>query len=112
MPRVLNKYFAGDWLAECDRCGGTYLASKIQKEWTGFMVCSECFEHRHSLDFIRVRQDKVTVPFMSPEPADVFITVNYIDTGTTACTGLGRTGAADFGTSDCARADDALEGVL
>ena len=30
--------------AICDRCGFNYPYLELKKEWTGFKVCSECFE--------------------------------------------------------------------
>ena len=34
-------------LAICDRCGFQYKYTSLKKEWTGFRVCSECFEPKH-----------------------------------------------------------------
>lgn len=34
-------------LAICDRCGFRYKYTKLRKEWTGFRVCSECYEPKH-----------------------------------------------------------------
>ena len=34
-------------LAICDRCGFRYPYPKLVKEWTGFRVCSECYEPKH-----------------------------------------------------------------
>ena len=31
-------------LAICDRCGFRYKYTQLKKEWTGFFVCSECYE--------------------------------------------------------------------
>lgn len=59
-------YKSGDWNVICDRCGHKYKASKLQREWTGLMVCSQCFETRHPQDFIRARQDRIVVPWTRP----------------------------------------------
>ena len=38
-------YAAGKYaIAICDRCGFEKKYSQLIKEWTGFMVCSECYE--------------------------------------------------------------------
>ena len=38
-------YAAGKYaIAICDRCGFEKKYSKLINEWTGFMVCSECYE--------------------------------------------------------------------
>ena len=31
----------------CDRCGFRVRYTKMQMEWTGFKVCSECYEPKH-----------------------------------------------------------------
>lgn len=69
-----NYYVSGDWNALCQRCGFKYKASQLKKEWTGLHVCSHCWEPRQPLDLIRVREDKETVSWASPEPTDIFVT--------------------------------------
>ena len=81
-----NYYKSGGWNCICDRCGQKKKASEVRQEWTGFIICTECFETRHPQDFIRARQDKITVPFQRPIPTYVFVSVPYIiywDTGYT-----------------------------
>ena len=42
------------------------------------------FEYRHEQDFVRARQDKISVPFTRPRPVDVFVIVDYgmyVDSG-------------------------------
>lgn len=34
-------------LAICDRCGQQYPYLSVKKEWTGFKVCTECYEPKH-----------------------------------------------------------------
>ena len=36
-------------VAICDRCGFRYKYTQLKKEWTGFRVCSECYEPKHPL---------------------------------------------------------------
>ena len=43
MPYARGKYALGI----CDRCGFQTKYLDLQKEWTGFKVCSECFEPKH-----------------------------------------------------------------
>ena len=31
----------------CDRCGFRYKYLQLKMEWTGFKVCSECYEPKH-----------------------------------------------------------------
>ena len=38
-------YASGKYaIAICDRCGFRYKYTQLRKEWTGFSVCSECYE--------------------------------------------------------------------
>lgn len=92
-------YKSGQWLAVCDRCGFEFLAKDLKKDWQGLMVCSNDYELRNPQDFIRVRPEKITPPWTRPEPEDEFITA--------ACDLWTTQGRADFGTADCARADQA-----
>jgi len=79
-----NYYKSGGWNCICDRCGQKKKASEVRQEWTGFIVCTTCFEYRHPQDFVRARQDKISVPFTRPRPVDVFVIVDYgmyVDSG-------------------------------
>lgn len=71
-------YKSGDWLVICDSCAKKLKASKTKERWDGFRVCSECWEPRHPVDFIRSRADKISVPFTRP-PSDIFVSIPYID---------------------------------
>jgi len=42
----------GDPRAECDRCGIVTHLSELSEEWTGFMVCSDCWEPRHPQEYV------------------------------------------------------------
>lgn len=57
----------GDWNALCDRCGFKFKASELKEEWTGWMVCKECWEPRHPQDFIRGIPDDSSVPWSRPD---------------------------------------------
>lgn len=77
-------YKSGDWLVICDSCSAKIKASKSKERWDGFRVCKDCWEPRHSLDFIRARNDRISVPFSRPQPIDVFVAVPYdmyVDSG-------------------------------
>lgn len=83
-------YKSGDWLVICDSCSKKIKASKSKERWDGFRVCSECWEPRHPMDFIRARADKISVPFTRPQPEDQFVSVTYVSTGDTYCTPTGK----------------------
>lgn len=67
MPNADYLKFDGDWNANCDRCGFKFKASKLKEEWTGFMVCKECWEPRHPQDFLRGVPDDPSVPWTRPD---------------------------------------------
>ena len=56
-------YIAGDWKANCARCGFTFKASELKEEWTTLRVCKTCFEPRHPQDLVRGRSDDSSVPW-------------------------------------------------
>ena len=72
MSRDWN-YKSGDWNIFCDACGKKMKASHAKHRWDGLIVCDEDFEHRHSMDFIKVRPDRITVPFTRPQSTDTYI---------------------------------------
>lgn len=72
-----NYFVSGDWNLICDSCGKKIKASEARQRWDGFMVCKEDYEQRHPQDFVRTKQDKISVPFTRPRPPDVFISVPY-----------------------------------
>jgi hypothetical protein len=90
-----NYYKAGDWLAVCDICGFRFKASKLRKNWKNEMVCEEDFELRHPQEFIRVRPEKIAVPWARPE-TDIMLFICYI---------WARSAYADLAEADCAQAD-------
>ena len=75
-----NYYLSGEFNLTCDRCSKKIKAHQAKHEWTGFIVCGDCYETRHPQDFVRARQDKISVPFTRPRPVDVFTGVTYITT--------------------------------
>ena len=104
-------YKSGDYWIICDVCAKKLKASKSRHRWDGFIVCDSCFEHRHSQDFIKVRQDKITVPFQRPRPADIFTSVSY-QGNTLTCTPISKTGVAGIGVAGCSTTGIELMGTL
>jgi hypothetical protein len=76
--RMPDYYKQGSYNAVCQVCGFYFKAEEIKKRWDGVLACEKDFEHRHPQDFIRARKDGKPLPFVSPEPADTFVTVNYV----------------------------------
>lgn len=91
-----NYYKPGTWNVICQLCGREFKSDEIRKRWDGLMVCSSDYETRHILDFIRTPPDRSSVPYTSPEPADNFINIIYIEM---------TAGQADIGAADGAQAD-------
>ena len=85
-----NYYLSGEFNLTCDRCSKKIKAHQAKHEWTGFIVCGDCYETRHPQDFVRARQDKISVSFSRPIPTLTFTDVPYIDTGNNVCTFSGR----------------------
>ena len=73
MPR--NYLVLGQWNAVCDRCGLEFKSSSLKKEWTGLMVCDKCFEPRHPSTLFNPTTREGSIPWSTPEPADVFVSV-------------------------------------
>lgn len=94
------QYKSGDWYVSCDVCSKQIYASESRKRWDGLIVCSTDFEHRHPQDLLRVRQERVGVPFTRLESPESFVTVNYVVA--LSCTPMTSLGEADRGTADCA----------
>ena len=72
-----NTYISGQWNVICDVCSKKIKSGLAKQRWDGFIVCPEDFEFRHPQDFVRARQDKISVPFSRPIPNEIFIAVNY-----------------------------------
>lgn len=74
-----NHLELGKWNAICDRCGFKKKNDQLKEEWTGLRVCDACFETRHPQTLIKTPEETANIPWSRPEPADVFIEVDYID---------------------------------
>ena len=72
-----NYYISGDHNITCDVCSKKIKMSEAKLRWDGFLVCKDDYEMRHPQDFVRARQDKITVPFTRPIPTLVFTSVGY-----------------------------------
>ena len=73
----MNYYKSGEWNLICDVCSIKYKAGKAKHRWDGFIVCPNCYEQRHPQDFVRTKQDKISVPFSRPIPQEIFVIVPY-----------------------------------
>ena len=73
-----NYYVSGEFNVTCDVCSRKIKASESRQRWDGFRVCLDDWEPRHEQDFVRARQDKISVPFTRPIPTLTYTTVPYI----------------------------------
>lgn len=65
-------YRPGLHWVECMRCGFDYRADQIRKEWTGVLVCQQCWEPRHPQDFVRGMTDRITPDGpINPPPTEI-----------------------------------------
>lgn len=72
-----NYYISGDHNVTCDVCSKKIKMSQAKMRWDGFLVCADDFEQRHPQDFVRAKQDKISVPITRPIPTLVFTDVSY-----------------------------------
>ena len=54
-----DRWIGGGHWVECMRCGDVRRNFNMKKEWTGLIVCPDCWEPRHPQDLIRVKSDKI-----------------------------------------------------
>jgi hypothetical protein len=86
----------GDWKYDCQRCGFTFPSHKIRREWTGLHVCSNCWEPKHPLLFIKIREETAVPAFVNRDPIDVFQPVCDI-VSSSGYVGLAQAGCAQAG---------------
>ena len=80
-----NYFISGEFNVTCDICSKKIKAHEAHHRWDGFIVCADDYEVRHEQDFVRARQDKITIPFTRPIPPLIFTNISYenmyVDTG-------------------------------
>ena len=99
---MASKYRTGEYNVICDRCGVEKKNTQVRKEWTGLIVCFDCFDYRQPQDFVRGVRDDMAVPFARPDPPDNY----YVDTTTYSVYGrlLASVGTAAEGAWDTSNA--------
>lgn len=85
-------YVPGSFNLICDVCSKKIKASESKLRWDGLRVCFADYEERQPQDFVRARQDKISIPFSRPRPPDVFVDV---------CSAWGVNCLSDIGEADC-----------
>ena len=86
---------SGDNWYTCPRCSFDIYASEARKEWTGLLVCPECWDTRNPQDLRRAPKEQIA-PKLSRKEGISYITVNYIY-GPNVSGGQTRAGVARAG---------------
>lgn len=50
----------------------------MKKEWTGLIVCTECYDPRHPQDLVRPKADNQSVKDPRPAPTVVYLGLNEV----------------------------------
>jgi len=71
-------YQAGNHWFECERCGVDYRANEGKREWTGLVVCKNCWEPRHPQDMVRSKEDNTAAKgIVRPESTEITKTITW-----------------------------------
>ena len=95
-------------LAICDRCGFRYKYTQLRKEWTGFFVCSECYEPKepqldtlpHAADAQALKNPRPQVPASLVAGEGVVRTVDANSMMTTTGDSIGFAFSMDASTGE------------
>ena len=95
-------------LAICDRCGFRYKYTQLRKEWTGFFVCSECYEPKepqldpvpHVADPEALRNPRTQVPSSLVAGEGVVRTIDANSMMTTTGDSIGSAFSMDASTGE------------
>lgn len=96
-----NYFKSGEWNIYCMVCNRKIKSSLALKRWDGLIVCPDDYENRHPMDFLRARQERISVPFTSDTSFDEFDGPNYPPYP--FCTAQGSSGIAGWGVAGCMR---------
>ena len=96
-----NWYKSGEWNVFCMVCNRKIKSGSALKRWDGSIVCRDDYENRQPLDFLRTRQERITVPFTSDTSFDQFNGPNY--PSYPFCTAEGASGVAGLAVAGCMR---------
>ncbi len=74
-----NYFISGEFNLYCDVCSKKIKAHEAKHRWDGLIVCEKDYETRQPQDFVRARQDQITVPFSRPVEARTLTNITYIN---------------------------------
>jgi len=96
-----NWFKNGEWNVWCMVCNRKIKSGIALKRWDGLIVCPEDYENRHPQDFIRTRQERITVPFAAPTSFNLFDGPDYPQYP--YCTATGSSGIPTYAIAGCMR---------
>lgn len=96
-----NWYKSGEWNVVCMVCNRKIKSGSALKRWDGLIVCEDDYENRHPMDFLRARQERISVPFTSDTSYDEFCGPSYPPYP--FCTPQGASGMVGFMMAGCMR---------
>lgn len=96
-----NWFKSGEWNVFCMVCNRKIKSGTALKRWDGLIVCPDDYENRHPMDFLRTRQERITVPFTSDTSFDLFDGPDYPPYP--FCTAPGSSGVASLAIAGCMR---------
>jgi hypothetical protein len=96
-----NYFKSGEWNVYCMVCNRKIKSGEALKRWDGLIVCPDDYENRHPQDFLRARQERISVPFTSDSSFNSFNGPNYPPYP--FCTAPGSSGVAGFAVAGCMR---------
>lgn len=95
-----NYFKSGVWNANCDVCGRKFKSDQLLPRWDSLMVCKDDWEARHPMDFLRIREEKISAEWVRHQD-DVFI-------NTPQCSTAGISSIAGYAVAGCSRPSTAL----
>lgn len=98
-----NYFKSGEWNVICMVCNRKIKSGEALKRWDGLIVCPDDYENRHPMDFLRSRQERISVPFTSDTNYDTFVGPDYPQYP--FCTAPGSSGVPSYAVAGCMRPD-------
>lgn len=72
-PYSGDHWESGNYWMICDVCGFKYRRSEMMQRWDNAWVCGDDWEPRHPQEFLRGKNEQISVPIARPEPEEISI---------------------------------------
>lgn len=86
------KYIPGQHLFQCMRCDSSYHSNQKMIEWTGLIVCRNCYDPKHPQEGI------IYIPREAPPPSKLS---PYTESTAAVCTLEGTSALCGLATAGC-----------